>query len=405
MCFNAPKTYQFGWFPEYHVDLPLPLSGTNLWTGNLIGFVEKEVAGVAADDRMIIRIRADQSCDISTRYCSGEDYYVHFNRQIGFNAGTKEGVNQVLISKRASGSNTYKVSWLMAALVGGQSFTVPSFQLGTGSDLTITVHGIKPGIPHRASVTIQIGDIHTNDWQLCNDKPGLFDFGSGPRSCDWLRFQEQTRIPILCRKHVAVSSLCTETCGLCSDDCKDDKDLFFQIDSRIGDQNCRWVAAQQTRKDKYCHSGHQTFFVCRETCESCNEMYDSAPTFSPSVALPDPLDDGECKDNDFWRFHYGSNKRDCVWLRRQPTSFQTAFCNPEQEGYWPCEATCGRCTRPPMPGSCNSNGVCDVGENCESCEDDCRIRHHATQGFCCVGGECHRGCDAVVNGKVWECKD
>ena len=100
MCFNGPKTWQLGWFSDYHVDLSTA-SGIS-WTGNLIGFAQK--ANAALTDKMIIRIQS-----------SSTDIYVSFNRKIGINSGTQEGGDQVLVATRAPGTG-YAASLLVAKL-------------------------------------------------------------------------------------------------------------------------------------------------------------------------------------------------------------------------------------------------------------------------------------------------
>jgi hypothetical protein len=54
MCFNGAKTYQLGWYSQYHLDLPISKQFNR--SGNLIGFAEK--ANASSDDNMIIRIIA-----------------------------------------------------------------------------------------------------------------------------------------------------------------------------------------------------------------------------------------------------------------------------------------------------------------------------------------------------------
>ena len=89
MCFNGPKSWQLGWFTDYHIDLSVAI-GTS-WTGNLVGFAQK--ANATLTDKMIIRIQS-----------SVNDVYVNFNRKIGINSGTQEGGDQVLVTTRATGA-------------------------------------------------------------------------------------------------------------------------------------------------------------------------------------------------------------------------------------------------------------------------------------------------------------
>lgn len=140
MCFNGPKTWQFGWFSNYyHVELNNP---TNfLWSGNLIGFAERVDAGASdAKDKMIVKILTTTT---------GDDYYIHFNRKIGFNSGSLEGGNQVLVAKRKKG-NGYGESTLIGKLNVGSVHVEGNFQ-ESGSAMTVTFNSVSDGTPQRAS--------------------------------------------------------------------------------------------------------------------------------------------------------------------------------------------------------------------------------------------------------------
>ena len=142
MCFNGAKTWQLGWFTNYHVDLPK--ANDFNWNGDLIGFAERDSSSSAAD-RMIIRIRS-----------SVDDYYIHFNRQIGMNAETKEGGNKVLVAKRSSGTG-YAFSYLLAILGPGGVYTISNFN-GSRSAMTIVVRTINTrSIPARANISVRFG--------------------------------------------------------------------------------------------------------------------------------------------------------------------------------------------------------------------------------------------------------
>ncbi|KAI2504207.1 Gametolysin peptidase M11 [Fragilaria crotonensis] len=140
MCFNGPKTWQLGWFSEYHVDLS---TATGIsWSGNLVGFAQR--ANAAVTDKMIIRIQS-----------SSTDTYVSFNRRIGINSGTQEGADQVLVVTRAPGTG-YALSNLVAKLSASGIYTVPNFN-GSTNTLRITVNSIVTSTtPARATVTIDL---------------------------------------------------------------------------------------------------------------------------------------------------------------------------------------------------------------------------------------------------------
>jgi hypothetical protein len=142
MCFNGPKTYQLGWYSQYHVDLPMNESYN--WNGNLVGFAEKSSA--SSSDKMIVRIAT-----------STIDIYIHFNRMIGMNSGTKEGGDHVLVTTRSPGTE-YAESTLEAALGSNWAVTVSNVN-GSGSSLTISVQSITTTtVPGYANIWIQLDE-------------------------------------------------------------------------------------------------------------------------------------------------------------------------------------------------------------------------------------------------------
>ncbi|KAI2498223.1 Gametolysin peptidase M11 [Fragilaria crotonensis] len=141
MCFNGANTWQLGWFPSFHVDIPF--ANSIYWDGNLVGFAERDAAS-SISDRMIIRLR------------SSVDYYVHFNRQIGMNEGTREAGNNVLVTRRATGTG-YAFSYLLAKLSAGGVYTISNFN-GSNKALSIVVRSIRTDtIPGRANISVRFG--------------------------------------------------------------------------------------------------------------------------------------------------------------------------------------------------------------------------------------------------------
>jgi hypothetical protein len=141
MCFNGAKTYQLGWYSQYHVNLPS--SGSFNWNGYLVGFAEKSSA--SSSDKMIVRI-----------VTSTADTYVHFNRKIGMNSGTQEGGDQVLVTTRNTGTG-YAESNLVSKMSTGSVYTIPNFN-GSPNSLVIRVVLISTStVPGRANISIQFG--------------------------------------------------------------------------------------------------------------------------------------------------------------------------------------------------------------------------------------------------------
>jgi hypothetical protein len=137
MCFNGPKSWQLGWYSDYHVDLS---TNNYNWIGDLVGFAQKDTANTS--DKMIIRIQDANS---------NKDIYVHFNRKIGFNSETKEGADQVLVSTRTSGVG-YAQSDLVAKLNTAGVYTINDIG-GSGASVRINVNSINTS---RANISIQL---------------------------------------------------------------------------------------------------------------------------------------------------------------------------------------------------------------------------------------------------------
>eukprot|EP00547_Thalassionema_nitzschioides_P015415 CAMPEP_0194239802 /NCGR_PEP_ID=MMETSP0158-20130606/6152_1 /TAXON_ID=33649 /ORGANISM="Thalassionema nitzschioides, Strain L26-B" /LENGTH=506 /DNA_ID=CAMNT_0038974361 /DNA_START=68 /DNA_END=1585 /DNA_ORIENTATION=+ len=143
MCFNAAKTFQLGWFPTYHFERTHNNSFNDQIS--LVGFVEKTFRpNLSPDDfKMIIKLTG-----------SNNDYYVHFNRKVGFNSGTAEGGDQVLVATRSAGVG-YDASTLLSKLNANGAYTISGF--GSQGDLTINVQSINTSTGE-ASVNILYGD-------------------------------------------------------------------------------------------------------------------------------------------------------------------------------------------------------------------------------------------------------
>jgi hypothetical protein len=141
MCFNGPKTYQLGWYSQYHLNLPS--SGSYNWNGNLVGIAEK--ASASASDKIIVRIMT-----------STTDTYVHFNRAIGMNVGTLEGGDQVLVTTQNTGTG-HADSNLVSKMSTGSIYTIPNFN-GSPNPLVIRVVSISTNtVPGRANISVQFG--------------------------------------------------------------------------------------------------------------------------------------------------------------------------------------------------------------------------------------------------------
>jgi len=214
MCFNGAKTYQLGWFKEYHQDLSSN-SGFFTWEGNLLGFVNRDL--ITDGEKMILRITDNTNLH----------YFVHFNRGESFNRGTKEGKDLVLVASGYKGQDgKYFRSSLLAELNTGQRFTVSGFEGGVAS-LKISVLSINLET-NRARVNI--------NFQACTDDASYrFRLQQQPingnrrrgrrrrrrrkrtinpeRSCQWVA-QGSKRIVTYC-SNLKVREKCSLTCQIC----------------------------------------------------------------------------------------------------------------------------------------------------------------------------------------------
>lgn len=107
MCFKAPKNVKVGWYNDRVVTLT---SSTNYaWSGRVYGIAN--YATTTSADEMILRL--DDPSD------NTKDIYVSFNAKNGYNSGTAEAGNRVLIHTKAGETGAYAQSWLQAKLSGG----------------------------------------------------------------------------------------------------------------------------------------------------------------------------------------------------------------------------------------------------------------------------------------------
>lgn len=86
-----------------------------------------------------------------------DDYFLNFNRMAGINSGTREGANQVLVTKQGMNGMGYSVSSLVAKLTSGRSYTISSFGR-SGRPVRIQVDRINMNSsPAYADVSVEMG--------------------------------------------------------------------------------------------------------------------------------------------------------------------------------------------------------------------------------------------------------
>ena len=130
MCFNGAKNWQFGWFT------PRQRVVSSNYVGELRSTLEYDPLNPNAEGPpMLIKVAN-----------GGSDFFIAFNRAAIYNAGTKEGQNQVMITQAGNGSNFVR-SYIQA-------------KLGAGASHTFTASG--------DSVTVSVQDINTTNFGFAN---------------------------------------------------------------------------------------------------------------------------------------------------------------------------------------------------------------------------------------------
>jgi hypothetical protein len=107
MCFNAPKGRQLGWYSSgQHTVVD------EFFEGKILG-ISNYGDLVTSNGEIIMAILNDP--------INALDWYVSFNRATGINQNVQEAPNQVLVHKRAQGTD-YAESDLVAKLSAGESY-------------------------------------------------------------------------------------------------------------------------------------------------------------------------------------------------------------------------------------------------------------------------------------------
>ena len=129
----------------------------------LIGQVDHENVNANPSDNVVLKLNTVKETD----------YYVAFNRKSGFNSGTREGGNQVMITSAPREAGVGAPSQLLFKLSQGNSYTIPAFrEVGLNAfPLTVEVNSINTSVnPGRADVSIYecIQDSDCDDLSSCN---------------------------------------------------------------------------------------------------------------------------------------------------------------------------------------------------------------------------------------------
>jgi hypothetical protein len=157
MCFNAPKSYQTGWYESRDVTLVSNSMFThtigNPWTADLVGVAEYGVAS------------GDQKVTIKLDHASAP-HYIGFNRKTGITADTRGPADKVVVSTQ----NEDDQSWLVAALDAYQVYDIADY-FGPGKDARIQNRGyITSGEARVAQIAIyRLGTCSKYEYEFALD--------------------------------------------------------------------------------------------------------------------------------------------------------------------------------------------------------------------------------------------
>jgi hypothetical protein len=155
LCFNAAKIFQIAqghnsWYKNDH-DTEVwdsSTSSSSYWAGTIIGIADYQNNRNARP--VVLKIESGTLSDI----------FIGFNRAKGVNLQTAQYQNQVTVIEAGNDGVGYSQSYVKAALLTGESYTVAKNWRGSGLPLTITVNDINISTsPGYADVLIQLGDV------------------------------------------------------------------------------------------------------------------------------------------------------------------------------------------------------------------------------------------------------
>jgi len=378
MCYNSVKTWQLGWFQNYHVHIlvnSLAL-GDELWSGKLYGSVDMSSAD-ANNDAIIVKLDGTSMGNL----------YISFNRKRGFNEGTKKGGNKVLIHSKEGGEFDYAMSDLLAIMNGGDVYSVTIH----GVTVTISVRDILIGSDGQKYADIQIAspdpsddatDDSTSDCLNGNSYAASYITLGGEvisvveESCISLESRPDSIRETICSRDIhfgdvlSARDACPKACGTCGSSspspssephiCTESPgDLFaheYQIVSGkivgVNKQACSWLMTLKRKKRrKICNNDisyvdiKSASEVCPYSCHICSLAPSSIPSSFPTLfptSIPSRSSDGSnggCEDDgDIFLFKAKKRKgnvigakkiQTCGWLKSQPQDKINKSCGSE----------------------------------------------------------------------------
>lgn len=382
MCFNGHKNWLLGWYSDRSISLLPDKNGA--FGGRLYAFVDYDRTPL--NSFVVIRVR---------------DLYLQYNRARRFNSATQERKNQVTITRGpgADKQSILLGGVALGTTATASSFRVPNFA-GTGHSLVIEVCSQQYGPPDFVRLSIYLDNgkqkstcsgplAHTprptssptprptpkptprptpfptprssttptprptpsptprptpsqptTASGFCDDTSAVIRLHPNKPTPQFTCFDLQQNAAL--RNTVCVSTHqaydeCRETCGACTDSCRDSTTKTFYVNRMWPDQDCKWLQVRPGWQEFLCHPSHPANRICGETCGSCDAGY-SEPKPEFKVGCDDSATETFLVDG-----AGRSGRKDCIWLKEN-VNWHSRLCIPEQPAYHICEETCRKCT-------------------------------------------------------------
>jgi trypsin len=94
--------------------------------------------------------------------------------------------------------------------------------------------------------------------------------GKFTRTCEWLRLKPFRQRKLCKRNHPSGAyHICKDTCGMCSNSCKDNASFKFKPSNSLGLKTCLWLSTRVNWQRRKCVEGSEVYNQCQRTCGKC----------------------------------------------------------------------------------------------------------------------------------------
>ena len=142
MCFNAAKTWYFGWFANKHQTVTVSNGG---FTCDLVGVGEASMA-TAWTDRIVVKVNSEKA--------NKADLFILFNSARNANSEVPGSADMIVITSQPSATD--ESAWV-ASLAAYESHTIQYWSL-YNQDLVIKNCGMTENTPNRAALVVALRD-------------------------------------------------------------------------------------------------------------------------------------------------------------------------------------------------------------------------------------------------------